>query len=131
MADEHTTHGQSGASLYAEHAYSLAKRWADRNRTDGDPEYRIVAAVIHDLLGQRDQLKEQLGRSTRIERALASDMLDALYVWATDDEDEEHEPLHYVARGWRRDHDDIWLSDTPEAAKVDARLAESDLGVES
>lgn len=119
---------------YRDLAYDRARKWAQKGLS-GDLEGRAISAVILELLDERPALIERAENAEHLAFSLGCDMLHALEAWVSqeirDPIPAEYEPLHYIARGWRRDHDDIKISDCAEGRLVDETLENSDLGVET
>lgn len=119
---------------YRDLAYDRARKWAQKGLS-GDLEGRAISAVILELLDERPALIERAENAEHLAFSLGWDMLNALEAWVSiqsgDPVPTSYEPLHYIARGWRRDHDDISISDCAEGRAVDEALENSDLGVET
>jgi hypothetical protein len=122
----------SADSPYAQLAAKTAAAWAARISADHNQpvELQTVAAVVLDLQAQVQALSAQAADARRLARNLGSDMLYTLEDAYVPGENNSGDPAHallYLARGWQREGERIYMADCTEGRQVTEQVAQLDL----
>lgn len=113
----------------------IAAEWAQRVLGDrnASPETQMVATMFLEMRVELTKLRDENENVGRLSRSLAGDMLDTLHAALVEPEGERDQanPLHYLARGWRREAPHgLFLADSAEGREVMTALEDTDLGLE-
>jgi hypothetical protein len=104
-----------------------AAAWAQRILADqtATPEEQTVAAVVLDLRARVPELTARLAGAERQARNLGNDMLYALQTAYVDEPKDPARALLYLARGWRREGENIAAATCTEGRAVTAALPDT------